>query len=287
MTTTTQKAIDITLNKRNECIGIALLDMLANGQNADSPVFVTNADTPLKRAIQLLFDQGFVSADTRNNLYVVTEKGREKVVKFRLRRVEYLKVYDIFSYVDLGTGEFAFSKYHDFSDEEWRVYTGEKRWEDVRMAVAEFKKMDPVDIVFTCIVAEDRFLNPETWVADLSLTSPLWSEIAGICNNNLHQDSFGYAKDGVTYSSEEVLGEIIRQGKAIMDQIEEREKKIQEEAEQNESVNSEVVTTTETVTTETTVTEEVDSLVSNPYWYNLYDDPYYVSPIWVTPFFFF
>ena len=59
----------------------------------------------------------------KNELYIPSTKGRDLLKQFMARYSEYLTMFDIFSAVDLEGGEFAFSSYFEFKDEQtWNEF---------------------------------------------------------------------------------------------------------------------------------------------------------------------
>src|SRR6202012_3566476 len=98
------------------------------------------------------------------------------------RYTEYLKVYDVFSFVDLEKGEFAFARYYDFdSDEAWLSFTDNERFDDLRIAVAIFKKLDPAEIVFMSFINENRFDTTAAGRQIDLVSDNSWKEIEEIC----------------------------------------------------------------------------------------------------------
>jgi hypothetical protein len=175
------------------------------------------------------------------------------------RYTEYLKVYDIYSYVDLEKGEFAFARYFDFdTDDEWADFTNDERFDDLRIAVALFKKIDPAEIVFMSYINENRFdTGVNGWQMDL-VSDDSWAEIEDICKTAIKPEEVG----------EDAMVDMIGQGSDLMMKLLEQEKE-QEQNNGNSGGDYE----------ETIVEEETIE------YYEPYYDPYYVSPIWFTPLF--
>ena len=72
----------------------------------------------------------------------IQDLARQQVVRFKDRYQDFLKNFDCYCAVDLGEGEFAFEEFWEYEDEdEWCSYLDQERWEDLRVAVAEFKKL--------------------------------------------------------------------------------------------------------------------------------------------------
>lgn len=210
--------------------------------------------------------------------YAVTDKGKAVLKTFMERYSEYLKLYDVFSYVDLGQGEFAFSMFFEKSDEDWKNYISDERWEDVRIAVAEYKKMNPIEIVFMSFINEGRFnLEANGWQFDI-FSGLIWKDIEDICNAALSVEQ-------INQGDESIMPDIIKQGAQlsidlIKHEYELEEKQKQEQAEQLQQEQAEQVETE--VETEVEVTYKYDYPYS---YYEPYYEPYYVRPIWLTPLF--
>src|ERR1041385_2713770 len=156
----------------------------------------------------------------------------------------------IFFLFYLEKGEFAFASYFDFdSDDAWADFTNDERFDDLRIAVAMFKKVDPAEIVFMSFINENRFDTTSAgWQMDL-VSDNSWKEIEDICNTAIKPDEVG----------EDAMLDMISQGSELMIKLLEEEK----EQEQNNNTGD----GTETIVEEETVE-----------YYQPYYDPYYVSP---------
>ncbi|OYT70278.1 MAG: hypothetical protein CFK52_11450 [Chloracidobacterium sp. CP2_5A] len=233
----------------------------------------------LRDVIQTLFNERLI--EIQGAYYALTEAGKERVRRFRQRYEEYLAVYDIYCAVDLAAGEFAFERYYDFDDDAWRLYLQQERWEDLRVAVAIHKKLDPVEIVFMSFVMEGRFDDYADGKWELGILSgELWNEILAIVNSNLHPCELGYATTDpndpsrtLEVTPDDVMGDILARGGQITLELVRRGKEI--EAEQQ--ALQPAATTTETV-------YDYDFVIADPYvYYTPYLSPYYVSPVWTAP----
>jgi hypothetical protein len=197
--------------------------------------------------------------------YVPTAKGKETYELFNKRFQEYLKVYDVFSYVDLTKGEFAFASFFDFdTDEEWAKFIANPDFEDLRIAVAIFKKLDPAEIVFMSFINEHRFDTESTgWQMDL-LSDAIWNEIEQICDAALKPEQLG---------TPDVIEDIIKQGAELTIQLLEEENIHRKEEEEEQRAQGVPGGYTETVIEEYETVE----------YYEPYYDPFYVSPFWLIP----
>lgn len=243
----------ITDDNKKTFKAIILLDEMINGTHQFKTV--DNGDDSVLEPLFIdLMSKGYVQTSGAN--YQLTAKGQDVYSVFMKRYTEYLKVYDIFSFVDLEKGEFAFDRYYDFeSDDAWADFTNDERFDDLRIAVAMFKKIDPAEIVFMSFINENRFDTTSAgWQMDL-VSDNSWKEIEDICNTAIKPDEVG----------EDAMLDMISQGSELMIKLLEEEK----EQEQNNNTGGD-----ETVVEEETVA-----------YYQPYYDPYYVSPVWLLPLF--
>lgn len=230
------------------------------------PVISRGNDMFLDHYLQILEKNGNLAI--KSGKYIPTDKGREELVTLYNKYYEYLKIFDIFCAVDLATGEFAFSSINDdSSDEDWSNFINSPRFSDVRVAVADFKGLNSVEIVFLSFLNENRFdCGLDGWQNRLT-SDAIWIEIIDICNTAIDVDYL--KKDGV------IVDVITKGTKIALDLIKQAESSLVNDQEQEEIVTEEVVT------------EEYVDVVSMPsYSYSYWDpyyDPYYLSPLWMSP----
>ena len=242
--------------KKFQFIMAFILDQLIDKR--DFPVLMNIKDSALKETFMKMMEIDMVKIE--GLLYKITPKGQEFMDNFFKKYEEFLKFYDIFCAVDLATGTFAFSKFFDFeTDEEWEAYLGQSNFDDVRVAVCEFKKIDPVEVVFMSFINEGR-LTSDDWQFDL-VNNLLWDEILEICNTAIQLEEL--IENGV-------LEDIVKQGSEVMMRIL-KEESINKLADlkADEEVNEEIYIE------EVTYVEE-EMAYYDPYLY----DPYYISPCW-------
>jgi hypothetical protein len=190
------------------------------------------------------------------------------------RYKEYLKLYDIFAFVDTEAGEFAFENYFDFdTDEQWDQYKSQERFFDVRIAVANFKNMNPHELVFMSFINSGRFDTNQTgWQFDL-ITDRLWIEIDDICRESISIEDLG----------EEVIKNIINRGTEVIIDITRQElERKKQELEQAKMVDVGVVEEVEYIEETTEIIEEYEE---DLVYYEPYYDPFFVSAIWLAPLF--
>ncbi len=215
----------ISEEQKKRFAGIYLLEYMINTPHA-VPIFLDGNDKDLEPILEWLMMQGYIQI-MDNERYVPHPDGRKELEKFMARYSEYLTMFDIYSAVDLQSGEFAFSRFFDFdTDVEFQKFLDDNRWDDLRVAVADFKEMDPVEIVFMSFISEKRFGRDDSgWQFDLLLGS-VWDEILNICNTALQWQQLGFEDEEGQVPAEDVITDIIEQGTEIMlDLLAEEEKK--------------------------------------------------------------
>ncbi len=244
----------ITEENKKTYKAIILLNELINGDHQFKTI--DNGDDKVLEPLFIeLLSKGYVQ--TSGSSYLVTAKGQDVFDTFMKRYTEYLKLYDIYSYVDLEKGEFAFARFYDFeTDDAWNSFAADERFDDLRIAVAIFKKLDPAEIVFMSYINENRFdTTSNGWQMDL-VSDNDWNEIEEICRTAIKPEEVG----------EDAMVDMITQGSELCIDLMRQD----EERQQNNG---------DDVQTETIVEEETIE------YYEPYYDPYYVSPIWFEPLF--
>ena len=265
------KKYSISEEQKKRFAGIYLLDYMINTPRA-IPIFLDGNDADLEPVLEWLMAKGWIQIHN-DEKYVPHPEGRKALAKFLARYSEYLTMFDIYSAVDLESGEFAFSRYFDFeTDEEWKDYLNDPRWDDLRIAVADFKKMDPVEIVFMSFIAEKRFGRDESgWQFDLLLGS-VWDEILEICNTAIQWEELGYEDEQGPVPAEDVIIDIIEQGTDIMlDLLEEEERR---------TIYEPIAAEPNGVADDETFVDPVDVPRFDRRHYEAYRDPNYKSSAW-------
>jgi len=241
---------------------ILLNEMIINNRQFQT---ILNGDDHLLEPLFIdLLSKGYIGID--GSTYIPTALGEKAFNNFMQRYNEYLKLFDVFAFVDLEAGEFAFSKYFDFkTDAEWDIYKSQERFDDLRVAVAMFKKMNAHEIVFMSFINENRFDTSSTgWQMDL-LSDAIWIEIDQIVMSAISPVQLG---------EPDVIEDIVRQGSALVIDL------IKQEAEQKKAqlevsygrTNDELY-------------DEEEEIVEEIVYYESYYDPFYLAPIWYVPLF--
>jgi DNA-binding PadR family transcriptional regulator len=269
-----KKVYALNDEQKKQFAGAYLLNVMINTPRS-FPVLLEGNEEDLEPVLEWLLMKEYIEIRNQER-YVPNEKGREVLKRFLARYTEYLKVFDIYCAVDLQAGEFAFASYLDFEDNaSWKNFLNDDRWDDIRLAVAEFKKLDPVEIAFMSFLNEDRFGRDETgWQFDLLLGS-IWDEIILICNTAIRWEDLGYEDEKGSVSAKDVITDIIKQGSALMIKLLEREEKLRkEQPEESEDFDDD--------NGEDHVVEKVVVEAQPINYYYSYYDPFYVSPLWLA-----
>ena len=258
--------------KKMQFAGIFVLEYMINKPSIFNLLLEGN-DIDLEPILEWLMVKKYVDIENKEK-YVPTEKGRESLSLFLARYTEFLNIFDIYCAVDLGNGEFAFDDYFDYQESGgWKNFLDQERFEDLRVAVASFKNMDPVEIVFMSFINEDRFGKDESgWQFDL-LLGTVWDEILDICNCALAWQDLGYEDDEGQVDAKVVIEDIIKQGTELMMELHKQET----------NFAAQEITQSELDDKKDDNETYVERVVVEEYPYDYYDpyyDPYYVSPLW-------
>lgn len=265
------KKYSLTKEKRDYYRNIILLrDMIEF--NEEYPIMLTDSQELLEPHLIDMCAQDKRWVEMRDNMFVPTQKGREEFKGFMNKYYDYLRIYDIFCMVDFQTAEFAFSKYMEYDDSQWDIYVDDDRWQDVRLAVCEFKGIDPVEVAVMSFLNEERFgIGDEGWEFRL-VSDLLFDEMLDIIN-----DENTYRKEDLMDNG--ALEDIIKRGFEVMMHIFDEEKRLEnEEKHQNRNMTFNSQNDEEELDLEE---EDVDVRIYTREELYLYNDPYYYSPYWI------
>ncbi|MBN2809229.1 MAG: hypothetical protein JXR80_07020 [Deltaproteobacteria bacterium] len=196
-----------------------LLDYMVE-EEAKISILLDEKNEDLEPILDELMARGLIEIDQQQN-YCVSQAGRDLHHDFLLRYRANMAINDIFCAVDLGSGDFAFSFYDDYPDKaQWEAFLATPRWDDLRIAVAEYSGSDPIELVFMSFINEKRFGRDAkgNWQFDL-LLGTVWDEILEICNRALHWPDLGYEDEEGRVDAAAVIEDIIAQGNALRDAL--------------------------------------------------------------------
>lgn len=187
-----------------------LVQMDALGMKFDArPV---GADRNLRQTLELLSSKNLI--EERDGSLAINEAGKAKVEEYKQRFSSTLTYIDIFGYVDLQTGTFAFEKFGSFeSKEAWHEYLADERWSDLRIAMVDHLDGHAPEFVFSQMTLEGAFSTDEAnWQLNLT-RGRWWRELKDICDEAYEVEELGYQKEnGKKVSGEDVLDDVFEQG---------------------------------------------------------------------------
>ncbi|MBP6217883.1 MAG: hypothetical protein KA436_04790 [Oligoflexales bacterium] len=189
-------------------------------EEGEEPFAVLPAEYEALEPIFLwLLEVGYVFIDEQEE-YAISEDGLAVISYFLERDGAFLNEYDIFCGVDLEQRDFALRYFKQFEDgAEWQTFLSDKKWEDLRIAIAEYKGLDAIEIVFMSFINEQRFgRDAEGWKKEL-LLGFIWDEIQMICNNAIRLESLEEKRGGVLVSGELVLQELLDEGAQVLEEL--------------------------------------------------------------------
>lgn len=133
-----------------------------------------------------------------------TPLGRQACQRSLHQQQSYLAHFDVFAGVDLAAGTFADPEADDLS---------EPRWADLRVAVAEYKGVDPYRLVFMSMLAGGAFFGRPGWQFDILPGSSFFRELETLVRSQLGVHDLDYEdEDGTAVAGQDVLEDVILQG---------------------------------------------------------------------------
>lgn len=206
--------------KKQQFAGLLLLDRLTSEGTRIHSSFLEKGEKHLEPYLDLLEDKGLVDRD-EEYYYRTTEKGKELYQKLIQQRLSYVIHFDIYAHVDLNEGRFA---------DKTRDFLGGEQWEDLRVAVAEFKGIDPYQMVFLAMVSDETFFETHDWKFDLAMGT-LFKEMEDIVLSQIREEELEYEDEEGSVSGKEVLEDVIQQGALLNQKRYEEQLKREKEAE--------------------------------------------------------
>lgn len=156
----------------------------------------------IESILQTLERQELIAVDEKNK-FIPTELGLKKYDHLIEQQKSYHIHFDIYSHVDLQLGCFADKK---------RDLLEDNRWSDLRVVIAEFKGIDPYQVVFLSLLSEGSFFHNPDWTFDLALGT-FFDDLSSIIQDQLTVLDLEYRDErGEIISGEDVLRDVIAQG---------------------------------------------------------------------------
>ncbi|MEE2962392.1 MAG: hypothetical protein VYA34_16785 [Myxococcota bacterium] len=204
--------------RRIQYAGLYLLRLMQD-PHVDAAALIAEDEDLLTPILTWLIEQSYAIIDDKSTLQP-TSTGIDVANQFEKRYQTLLRDYDVFCAVDLEAGEFGLAYYDRYPDaDDWQAFLAEERWDDLRIAVAEYEGVDPIEIIFMSLVSENRFGRDEGgWDFDLLLGS-VWDEMSQVCENAVKVAELGYDDGGHYIAGTSVIQEIIHLGRELMTQL--------------------------------------------------------------------
>jgi hypothetical protein len=197
---------------------LVLLHRVISTPAAYHAALLEGDDSLLEPSFDFMLAEDLVTVGEDDH-YRATAKGQAAYRNLLHQQQSYLAHYDIYGAVDLAEGVFA--------DPE-RDWLDDARWSDLRVAVAEYKGIDPYRMVFLSMLADGSFFGNPNWKFDLALGSSFFKELEEIVRSQLTVGELGYGdEDGSRIAGEAVLEDVILQGARINRERMERERERQ------------------------------------------------------------
>jgi hypothetical protein len=193
----------LTDAQRQQFAALILLDRLVALPGAFHAGLMDEKDDVFLEQTFAFLQQEDLAEVGEDDRFRLTERGRRAYRGMIARRQSYLAHFEIFGRVDLAEGTFADpADAHDHP-----------RWSDLRVAVAEYKGIDPYRIVFLALLADEAFFESRDWKFDLALGSSFFRELEEIVDTQITADELAYeTEDGEQISGDAVLEDVILQG---------------------------------------------------------------------------
>ncbi len=154
-------------------------------------------------------------------VYKATDEAFQVVKSYKKRYLEYLKLYDVYAYVDPEAGKFAMNKFKKImlkegGKEAWWDYLNNERWVDYRIPVATFKGIDPREFIFFSFIEEGKFApsseNDENEWAEKLFLGSVWDDMYAILESAPIWEEQGDDLE----ESKEIMQEIISAGADVI-----------------------------------------------------------------------
>lgn len=218
-----QRSLSISKEERTKLIEKLLLYKIGVEKQQFS-ILLQGDYEPLEKPLTAMLGKELVQIENDSH-FVLAKKGEYLLKEFQEQYNNYLNYYDVFCAVDLERGEFAFASYKDFGEEDkqkWNAFIASPRFSDLRIAVAEYKGENVVEVLFLFLLNDGYFSEEKQnsgWPFELVLGS-FWDEMNKIYQKSIDYRDLGYMdEDGEKISFEDVLNDIIYQGEELLKEI--------------------------------------------------------------------
>jgi len=192
------------LSEANEAFSQIEKEMVENEKFRINIALIERNEAGLEPLLKFMEEQNLLTVGD-DNFYHPTKKGRDQYCQLVEQLESYIIHFEVFAYVDLEKG--------DFGDSKKDLLEG-NQWSDLRVSVAEFKGIDPFRVVFLAMLSEEKFFENPDWKFDLGLGT-LFDELEQIVQDQVGIEDLSYEDQEEVVSGEDVMGDIIEQGKFV------------------------------------------------------------------------
>jgi len=120
-------------------------------------------DPRIKNIIGELIELGLVRNESA---CIPTDEGKRTLEAFLARLDDFVKNFEVYRAVDMATGDFAYERYHtnQIGESCWLGYLKNTRWKDLRLLVAEHKKINRDDALLVMFAGDNQLDDTsDTW----------------------------------------------------------------------------------------------------------------------------
>ena len=221
------------LSEAREALAEIEKEMVENEHCRLNLALIETDDQGLEPLLKFMEERGTLTV-SEENYYLPTAKGEDVYQHLVEQLKAYVVHFDVFAYVDLEEGAFG--------DPKTDLLEGDQ-WSDLRVAVAEYKGIDPYRVVFLALMSVDKFYENPDWKFDLSLGT-LFDEMEQIVQDQLCVEDLSYKDEEEQVSGEDVIRDIIEQGNLLAKGSRREEQEIEDKEQTEATPDEQIITQT-------------------------------------------
>jgi hypothetical protein len=221
------------LSEVREALAEIEKEMVENEHCRLNLALIETDDQGLEPLLKFMEERGTLTV-SEENYYLPTAKGEDVYQHLVEQLKAYVVHFDVFAYVDLEEGAFG--------DPKTDLLEGDQ-WSDLRVAVAEYKGIDPYRVVFLALMSTDNFYENPDWKFDLSLGT-LFDEMEQIVQDQLCVEDLSYKDEEEQVSGEDVIRDIIEQGNLLAKGSRREEQEIEDKEQTEATPDEQIITQT-------------------------------------------
>ena len=221
------------LSEAREALAEIEKEMVENEHCRLNLALIETDDQGLEPLLKFMEERGTLTV-SEENYYLPTAKGEDVYQHLVEQLKAYVVHFDVFAYVDLEEGAFG--------DPKTDLLEGDQ-WSDLRVAVAEYKGIDPYRVVFLALMSTDNFYENPDWKFDLSLGT-LFDEMEQIVQDQLCVEDLSYKDEEEQVSGEDVIRDIIEQGNLLAKGSRREEQEIEDKEQTEATPDEQIITQT-------------------------------------------